>query len=192
MKRFFLLAISACFVFVGMTDNAEAKKRDCYANYCNYTGRTCTGWKKLGKVGGFLANKKKKCLSLAKSRAASYAKAYLYKKSTAWCGKRLRVYTDSQVQGKRNSRDGSVYLTNGGWSCSKYYYCPRGYSRVGTYCYTYRYVKYRCLAGSCTYPGVRNGTRVGPYTFINGKLYKTCTKKVVASKRAASWKWIVR
>ncbi len=59
--------------FVVSNAPAYAIPRDCKAQY-QINGKVVKGWVNLGKVGGFLANKKKKC----KQKAITYAKKLKY------------------------------------------------------------------------------------------------------------------
>lgn len=150
MKKLLALTLTAAFAFVAApTKDAEARKRTCKARY-TYKGKT-TRWYNLGKVGGFLRNKKKKCLRRAKARLGRYAKQ-LFRKSSRLCGKRFRIWIDTQVASKRNSRDGYGYVSHGGYRCKRI--CRNRYRK----------------AASCKMP---RGLRVAkPYTIRGGYLYR--------------------
>ncbi|TNE45336.1 MAG: hypothetical protein EP343_27370 [Deltaproteobacteria bacterium] len=128
MKKFLVALLGASFVFLAFgMNNAEAKRRGCYARY-TYGSKT-TAWYNLGKVGGFFKNKKKACLSRAKSYMSRYVKQ-LFTKSTALCGKKFKVWVDTEVDGKRNSRDGWGYAVNGGYYCKKV--CTTKYVKISS------------------------------------------------------------
>ena len=108
IKVFKIVLVSACLV---LASNSFAKPRTCEVKYAN--GNQTTNWINLGQVGGTLVNKKKKCKELAKRqcrRALPLVKRTTPVKSPAFqsicaAGKK-RVYFDTKVENKKNSRDG--------------------------------------------------------------------------------------
>lgn len=89
--------------------NAFAKKRDCEARYSVDGGKTFSGFVNLGRVGGFLKNKRKQCLKKAKSVSNVKKGAKLPKVSASHCKSGLKVYIQYNVQGKR--QDGVERVT---------------------------------------------------------------------------------
>ena len=181
MKKLLIIISSLTFLFVGMANKAEARKRMCYANYLNPNGTRASGWKALGKVGGVFRNKKRLCRAKAKANCARYAKGR-YAKSLSLCGKYFTIYADTKVQGKRNSKDTNCRVYQAGYKCYGTYYCPRGYKLRGRYCY--KRVASWCKACNCRLK-LRNG-KYGPYTAINGYLYTRCIK---TSRIPAKHRW---
>lgn len=183
MKKLILLIAAASFVLVGFASTASARWRYCKANY-TVNSRNYTGWKNLGKVGGFPRNKKVLCRRKAVAYASRYIKAVL-PKTASYCGRRIRWYADTNVQGKRNSKDVSGYLNyNSYYACYMHCHCRPGYRLVGRMCK--RAYKSMCLAGPCVYRGLPNG-RYGLYTARGGRLYRTCVKYHVV-KAFCHWK----
>ena len=171
MKRIALVFTALVFGLTMFAATASAKKRSCKARYT--LGSKTTPFYYLGKVGGFFKNKKKACLRLATARAGVYAKR-LFTKSTALCGKRYTVYIDTEVDGKKNSRDGRVTVVNGGYTCKFVCACPRGWKLSGRYCLR----AYRVKASSCKLPA---GVRVyAPYSIVGGYLYRTVVRRIGA------------
>lgn len=110
----FVLAISTIAApFVISNAPAYAKRRNCEAQFL-INGQVVKGWTDLGRVGGFLANKKKKC----KERAKNYARNNIKYNQVGLTPQQVcdkygaaggaTIYFDTEVDGKRNSRDGTV------------------------------------------------------------------------------------
>ena len=171
MKRIALVFTALVFGLTMFAATASAKKRSCKARYT--LGSKTTPFYYLGKVGGFFKNKKKACLRLATARAGVYAKR-LFTKSTALCGKRYTVYIDTEVDGKKNSRDGRVTVVNGGYTCKYVCACPRGYRLAGRVCYKTSFEK----VSSCKLP--TNARFYPPYYNRGGYLYKAYTSRTAA------------
>lgn len=110
MKKIGIILI--CLGF--LTHSSFAKPRDCHVNYqLDNAGTISTGWIYLGKVKGILANKKKKCKKLAikycaksKQKLLAYAPVGSANMQSLCNKRRLTVYFDTKVEGKRNSKDG--------------------------------------------------------------------------------------
>ena len=176
MKRIALVFTALVFGLTMFAATASAKRRGCKARYT--LGSKTTPFYSLGNVGGFFRNKKKLCLNRATSYAPRYVKS-LFTKSTALCGKKYTVYIDTEVDGKKNSRDGRVTVANGGYTCKYSCVCPTGGKLSGRYCLR----AYRVKASSCKLPA---GVRVyAPYSIIGGYLYTTVVRRIGAK---CGWK----
>ncbi len=106
--KLFLFLLIAC-VFSPVYP-AYSRPRGCSASFT--VGNVTTNFIELGDVGGFLANKKQKCLEKAKN----YGSRNLRYETFGFTGQQvcnyssgggIAVYVDTIVDGKRNSRDGS-------------------------------------------------------------------------------------
>jgi hypothetical protein len=96
-------------------DDAFAAPKNCRANYVlDNAGTITTGWIDLGTVGGTFVNKKKKCRTLA-SQNCAYAKAKLPEYAPVGSANfhaickagKVGVYFDTEVEGKKNTKDGT-------------------------------------------------------------------------------------
>jgi hypothetical protein len=90
-----------------------AKKRDCYAKFTANNKTTPDGetWVELEDVGGFLSNKKEKCLQQAKdhlSKNLTFITFGFTGQEICDQGGKVQVYIDTKVENKVNSRDGSI------------------------------------------------------------------------------------
>ena len=110
----FVFAISTvAATFLVSNTPAYARRRNCEAQFL-MNGKVVKGWTDLGKVGGFLANKKKKC----RERARNYARNNIKYNQVGLTEEQVcknygkaggvTIYVDTKVEGKRNSRDSSV------------------------------------------------------------------------------------
>jgi len=122
--KLFLFLLIACMV--SPIYPAYSSPRGCSANFT--ANNKTFGFIELGDVGGFLANKKQKCLEKAKA----YGARNLRYQTFGFTGSQvcasldqggIQVYIDTDVEGKRNSRDGSfktIFQANCG-SCVRPY-----------------------------------------------------------------------
>lgn len=110
------ISLALTCVLALASNSSFAAPKECYANYMLDTERTiATGRIYLDKVKGL--NKKKKCKELAmKNCARAKAKLLDYApvgsaNMKSICNKgKFAVYVDSEVKGKKNSRDGICYV----------------------------------------------------------------------------------
>ena len=93
--------------------SAYASKK-CEANF-THNSTSYTGWKYIGEVSGL--DKKKECKEKSLAQASSIVKANISSlnfpalSSSNWsnyCANGITVYVDTQVEGKKNSKDGST------------------------------------------------------------------------------------
>lgn len=191
MKKLLMLLIAASFVFVGT--NAMARKRACKAMMF-IAGKKSSPWTYLGKVGGFLRNKKRLCKNKANAWVARSGAAFArsaVRKSNAVCGKRVKVEFNTEVSGKRNSRDGYRYFNHYGYSCTYVRpacYCPRGYTLRGRTCI--RVIAKTVLASKCPLP--RDLRVYPPYYNRGGRLYKVYRRTLVKKAECRNGYWKVR
>jgi hypothetical protein len=122
-KLFLFLLIACAFSPVYP---AYSSPKGCSASFT--VGNVTTDFIDLGDVGGFLANKKKRCLE----KAIGYGRSNLRYETFGFTGQEvcnysgggsIAVYVDTDVEGKRNSRDGS-FNTNFQANCGP---CVRPY-----------------------------------------------------------------
>jgi len=107
--KLFLFLLIACMF--SPIYPAYSSPRGCSANFT--VGNKTSGFIELGDVGGFLANKKQKCLEKAKAyglRNLRYQTFGLTGQQVCASSNQggIQVYIDTDVEGKRNSRDGSI------------------------------------------------------------------------------------
>jgi hypothetical protein len=125
-----LIVMMIGMVFVATTAHAA---RDCEAAY-SYNGKVSNPWHDLGSVSG--GNKKKKCKEKAEARgdlALAIVKQSFATPPQASCGNSIDVYFDTQVEGKRNSKDGKVSVKFGNLIPAQYA-CDAGFTLQGTNC----------------------------------------------------------
>lgn len=121
--KLFLLLLIACIFSPAYP--AYSSPKGCSASFT--ANNETTEFIELGDVGGFLANKKKKCLE----KAIAYGSSKLRYEDFGYTGpdvckyseNGIPVYVDTDVDGKRNSRDGS-FKTNFQANCGA---CIRPY-----------------------------------------------------------------
>lgn len=111
----FLLG-SSLFVIASTASPSYARERECFGKFT--INRQTTGLIFLGEVGGFLRNKKKLCREKAKEYATNNLRPENFEginfdeiKQTVCLEEKLggvEVSFDTQVEGKINSRDGSI------------------------------------------------------------------------------------
>lgn len=122
MKFLVILSLMMTSLF---SASAFAKK-DCKANY-TADSKSYTGWINVGQVGGL--NKKSECKSKSLSAGPAQVKAKLASSlpavTDAYCKNGIKIYADTEVEGKKNSKDGSFQFKpsctyGNGTKCLKY------------------------------------------------------------------------
>jgi hypothetical protein len=107
------LSGSTFFIVASTANPSYARPRECEAKFT--VQGISTDWISLGEVGGFLANKKKQCLERAEGYARDTLNINDFKGadiSQEVCRQEsaggIEVDVDTKVDGKQNSRDGSI------------------------------------------------------------------------------------